>query len=192
MQIQEYFPTPILVHDVDPEPRVAVEQRVLHEIDAELETPAGEYLHTTFFTEQDFVGRNLPSLAEEIMRCGRELAEALRLRAPKRICHSWLNAFTFGQQERPHHHLGPGVVLSGCYYVRTPAQGGRFYFQDPVRERVAHAAHYGDDGGGQQAVELEHRAGQLIVFPAWLFHGVSANHTAEQRVSIAFNLSTEP
>lgn len=190
MQIRQYFPVPILVHDVDPELRSDIERRVLEEIDADLETPAGEYLHTTFFTDGDFIGRHLPKLADEVMRCGRELASSLKLQEPRRISRSWLNAFTFGQQERPHHHLGQGIVLSGCYYVRTPAGGGRFFFQDPIRERVAHAAHYGtgDDG---QAVEIEHRDGQLIVFPAWLFHGVSANHSREQRVSIAFNLTAE-
>lgn len=188
--LRELFAAPILVRNVATELREAIESVVLENIDVDLETPSGEFLHTSFFTEPNFIGRHLPMLADEILSCGRELARALRVREPQQISQSWLNAFTFGQQERPHHHLAPSVVLSGCYYVRTPEGGGSLYFQDPIRERVAHQAFFADDGG-RQAVEIEHRAGQLILFPSWLYHGVSANQSGEQRVSIAFNLSAD-
>jgi uncharacterized protein (TIGR02466 family) len=188
MNVREFFPVALLDHDVDDELRRKVEHRIMSEVDVELQLPRGEFLHTSFNTARDFIGQHLPELRDEILRVGKEFARTLRLQEPALITESWFNVFAYGQQERMHHHMGTGIILSGVYYVAAPETGGSFFFHDPVRERTMHHAYYGQGATDAHEIEVRNRPGQLLMFPAWLLHGVSANHTQQQRVSIAFNL----
>ena len=98
----------------------------------------------------------------------------------------WANIGAPGSPHKRHSH--PNNFLSGVYYVAAPAGGDVITFHDPrpqpalisppPAELVAATAGTAD---------LRVAAGDLVLFPAWLFHSVPANRSGEHRISIAFN-----
>ena len=111
---------------------------------------------------------------------------------------AWANVNELGHGNEFHTH--PGAFWSGTYYVddggivADPSLGGEFEFQDP---RGVLPAMYAPllciampGGASMGASETMHpRAGMMVLFPAWLSHGVRPYHGTGQRISVAFNLS---
>ncbi len=99
-----------------------------------------------------------------------------------------------------HMHAHPGNMWAAVLYVDMgegddPAAdvGGAFYLEDPRFPMAAmhHTAlrMVGSDGEAQQyEVEFKLQRGDLIVFPAWLRHGVRTYHGERERISIAMNI----
>ena len=100
-----------------------------------------------------------------------------------------------------HLHVHPGSIWSAVFYVDAGTDeddasddvGGAFYFEDPRFPLAAmHTTAFrfiGADGEPQRwQPEVRPRAGDLIMFPAWLRHGVRAYRGTRERISIAINL----
>ena len=91
-------------------------------------------------------------------------------------------------------HVNPNSVWSGVYYVRVPTNSGRLFVEDPrpggnliLPRRVEGLPRALWRVVGYPAIE-----GQMIMFPAWLTHGVQQNESKEKgekgwRVSGSFN-----
>ena len=99
----------------------------------------------------------------------------------------WANVLAPGAAHRMHSH--PNNFLSGVYYLRTAAGADTINFHDPrpqagvIRPPVQALTAENTD---QVVVGVED--GTLLLFPAYLAHSVDANASAEERVSISFNL----
>lgn len=110
----------------------------------------------------------------------------------------WANVSGRGAYNEMHAH--PGNLWSAVFYVdpgvgdQAPeAVGGAFFFEDPrFPLNVMHTPGFrmrGPDGAPQALQpEVRPRAGDLIVFPAWLRHGVRPYTGDAERISIAINL----
>ena len=91
-------------------------------------------------------------------------------------------------------HIHPNSQWSGVYYVQVPKNSGRLFVEDPrpgpnhllprrvkeIPRALWHVVIY-------PAIE-----GQMVMFPAWLPHGVEMNESKEKeeegwRVSVSFN-----
>ena len=82
----------------------------------------------------------------------------------------WLNAMGPGQSTSKHSHEENDEVLSGVYYVTTPADSGDILFHDsPFETRVSP------------------QAGMLLLFAPDLPHSVEPNKSNQLRLSVAFN-----
>lgn len=107
---------------------------------------------------------------------------------------AWANVNRLGDYHNLHNH--PHAWLSGTYYVHVPEEGTRL----PGRsDRTPNAISFFDPrpqanmlairGDGQ--VDPEHRvqpkAGELMVWPAFLHHLVHPNLSEEPRISVSFN-----
>lgn len=127
----------------------------------------------------------------------------LAIRMAKRMSHfsgnepdwsvrMWANVSPAGAVNMSHAH--PGVLWAAVYYVSTGGgTGGEIYFEDP-RFPVPQMTFPGFRalGADQVPQDVDHRIapqrGDLIVFPAWMRHGVRPHTGGEDRISIAMNL----
>lgn len=97
---------------------------------------------------------------------------------------AWANVLRDGGYNKVHNH--PGAVWSAVYYVASgdpdpqPPGNGNFEFMDPRP---------GNIHGGKEVLPPE--TGQMIMFPAWLYHYVNPYRGRGERISIACNLSVD-
>ena len=103
-----------------------------------------------------------------------------------------------------HIHAHPGNLWAAVFYInmgRDPSSkedvGGSLYVEDP-RFPMAAMHNTGfrmkDVKGKQQAyqVDLNLQEGNLVVFPAWMRHGVRTYRGAGERISVALNIDAVP
>lgn len=108
----------------------------------------------------------------------------------------WANVSPAGAVNMSHAH--PGVLWSAVYYVATGGAsgedvGGELYFEDPrfplPQMTWPGFRAVGADGAPQSA---EHRIaparGDLVLFPAWMRHGVRPHRGGGERISVAMNI----
>ncbi len=104
-----------------------------------------------------------------------------------RITGCWANVNAPGAGHRVHNH--PNNYLSGVYYVRTHEGADGISFLDPrpqtgiVRPPVTELT-----ADNTEQVVLKVKDGMLLMFPAWLQHGVDPNRSDRLRVSLGFNV----
>tara|TARA_B100000925_G_C21990738_1_gene466716 strand:- start:113 stop:736 length:624 start_codon:yes stop_codon:yes gene_type:complete len=89
-------------------------------------------------------------------------------------------------------HIHGGSFLAGTYYLSIPNGAGEIIFYRNYMEEYALYAHSGDFEritpiNGITA-RYRPRNKRVVLFPAWLQHGVLPSETNEPRISIAFNL----
>ena len=89
-------------------------------------------------------------------------------------------------------HCHPGCFVSATYYVRVPEhiKGGEIVFRDPRGPAVAMYETPGIElawVGNGVGIPFSPATGHLLIFPAWLEHGVEPFEGAGERISIAFN-----
>jgi len=110
----------------------------------------------------------------------------------------WANVTPPGGLNQPHAH--PGNLWAAVLYLDMGDEtesgedvGGAFYIEDP---RFPMSAMHntavrmiGADGKPQQyEVEFKLERGNIVVFPAWLRHGVRPYTGKRERISIAMNI----
>lgn len=108
---------------------------------------------------------------------------------------AWANVNRFGDYHNLHNH--PHSWLSGTYYVQVPAdppEGGHRSDQNPnaisfydPRPQANMTAIKGD-GQVDPEVRFTPRAGEIMVWPAFLHHMVHVNLSRQARISVSFNV----
>ncbi len=95
-------------------------------------------------------------------------------------------------------HIHPGSHWSGVYYVQAPENAGDIEFTDPRTSHVMNQPSFNPNKKRTKEnwtkVHFTPKAGKMIVFPSWLYHGVNPNLSDRigkdgDRVIISFNLS---
>jgi uncharacterized protein (TIGR02466 family) len=99
----------------------------------------------------------------------------------------WVNVLKPGGAHSGHIH--PHSVLSGTYYVTVAPGASRIRFEDPRLPMMMASPPRSADAPEEdrQFVYAEPRAGQLLLWEAWLRHEVPANASKSDRISISFN-----
>lgn len=142
--------------------------------------------------------------ARRVIEAAKALASKLTVdRAGKPVAiawkaNAWANVNRTGHANEFHTH--PGCYWSASYYVddggiaADPTLGGGFEIQDPrgvapamYAPLLAFAVPGGRAVGASEVIRP--RAGMLMMFPAWLSHGVRPYTGAATRISVALNLS---
>ncbi|MGA8262573.1 MAG: TIGR02466 family protein [Arenicellales bacterium] len=110
------------------------------------------------------------------------------------VCDSmWANINPRYAYNREHSH--PHALWSGVYYVQAPENCGLLYFTDPRPQAQVLTPHYDPHrrpADTHHEVYYQPQEGRLIVFPAWLMHGVQPNLSDKpgregDRISVSFN-----
>ena len=89
-------------------------------------------------------------------------------------------------------HIHGGSFIAGTYYLSIPKGAGEIIFYRNYMEEYELYAHSGDFDritpiNGITA-RYKPRNKRVVLFPAWLQHGVLPSETDDPRISIAFNL----
>ena len=90
-------------------------------------------------------------------------------------------------------HTHPQCVFSGCIYLKTPLNTGRFNLQRPLNEEFIYQTYGTPKRESIQSFITDHviqiapKEGDIIVFPSHVPHQVKPNESNEERISIAFN-----
>ena len=187
--VQEFFPTPIWTVDLEPQAGEALNQQVLADLER-LTSPRPPLPHASASWQTDADMHVRPEFAELTSLLRKAVTAALDfLQINYRdfsITGCWANFNPTGGLNSSHTH--PNNYLSGVYYVRTPSGADTIDFFDPRPAAVAwmpRTRQLNRFNGNRMTVKV--RAGRLVLFPAWLSHGVPTNPTKQERISIAFN-----
>lgn len=133
-----------------------------------------------------FIDMIMPSIVEYVSQIKVTAGFSIQARMP------WVNVYNKGQYQDPHTHVFNGNVLSYCFFKHVPPHelfGGRFYFVNNNADKVAHGQEY------ELFVETAQRKyfpevgnSSLVIFPAWLEHGVSVCTADGNRTTISGNI----
>lgn len=95
-------------------------------------------------------------------------------------------------------HVHPNSLWSGVYYVQAPENAGKIEFVDPRTVLIMNQPKYETKKKRPRdcwtKVNFKPVPGRMIIFPAWLYHGVDINTTKEKgraadRVIMSFNIN---
>ncbi|MFC3533545.1 TIGR02466 family protein [Vogesella facilis] len=99
--------------------------------------------------------------------------------------HAWANVHDFGGYNTFHNHAG--ALLSACYYLKVPAGSGHIVLRDPRPGALLSPWQGTLRPNAGSEISIAPEAGQLVVFPNWLEHGVEAHAANDTRISIPIN-----
>jgi uncharacterized protein (TIGR02466 family) len=106
---------------------------------------------------------------------------------PFEITACWATVLAPGASHKLHTH--PNNFLSGVYYVCTRPGADTINFHDPRRQTsVIRPPVVELTAENTDQVVIPVRDGTLLMFPSYLEHSVDANSSAEERVSVSFNV----
>ena len=203
VQISNLFPTPIAVLPVPGSKEIndALETRIL---EREKEVPSVKHSNwggwqspTDFEKWCGDEGKRVLGIAQQV--AGNLTCDRAGQPVPmKWSMNAWANVNRLGQGNEFHTH--PGAFWSATYYVRDggagkdPSLGGEFEIQDPRGVGPAMLApSLAIRTPGGQAIGASEMvlpvAGNLVLFPSWLSHGVRPYSGDQVRISIALNLT---
>ncbi|WP_375248716.1 TIGR02466 family protein [Sphingomonas sp.] len=95
-------------------------------------------------------------------------------------------------------HIHPNSLWSGVYYIQAPENAGRIEFVDPRTVLIMNQPKYENKKKRPRdcwtKVNFKPVPGRMVIFPAWLYHGVDTNMSknhgrAGDRVIISFNVN---
>ena len=89
-------------------------------------------------------------------------------------------------------HNHPNAYLSSAYYVRHPEKSGSIKFFDPREQkniRYPKIKNYTDISA--VITEITPKEGDLLIFPAYLYHSVGENLSEHDRIIVSFNVDIE-
>lgn len=95
-------------------------------------------------------------------------------------------------------HIHPNSLWSGVYYVQAPEGAGKIEFIDPRTVLIMNQPKYETKKKRPRdcwtKVKYKPIPGRMVIFPAWLYHGVESNISKEpgragDRVIISFNIN---
>lgn len=109
------------------------------------------------------------------------------------IYESWLNFYTAGQNQEEHDHL-PGFYAA-CHFIKfDPEIHSSTRFVNPLYSLYSYQ-HKDMDRLNTPEYRSHHWfpdvvEGDIIIFPSWLRHMVTAQDSKEYRITLAFNINT--
>ncbi len=203
IEVRSYFPTPVVIARVPmaPEENARLRETILAR---ERTHPGVTHSNLLGWQSADDFTRWGGAEGEKLLGFAKALADRLAGdRAGNRVAvawfvNAWANINRRGHANDAHAH--PGAVFSGCYYVddggaaADPGLGGALQIHDPrgiapamYAPELAVALSGCQTAGGSEVIAP--RTGQMLLFPAWLSHGVRPYLGDGTRISIAFNFA---
>ena len=104
----------------------------------------------------------------------------------------WRNTYERGGYQEIHDHSGGGDV-SGCVFLEDfDPEAGKFYFYNRHASEMGAKWRYllmGDKMDEMLSKVIVHDAGDVLLFPSYVLHGVTLHRLRRPRTTISFNMS---
>lgn len=187
--VHNLFSTPVWVIDFEPSVHEALNVDILRNLDELIDERPAVNIGGTLQSNTDLhTFDEFSDLTDRILEGTEAVLKFLQIQYKNfEITGCWANINPVGGMNTPHTH--PNNYLSGVYYVQTMGGADSINFSDPrpqatvVRPPVEQEGLYTGN-----EVSMEAKEGRLILFPAWLSHGVPPNRGNRDRISISFNV----
>lgn len=141
------------------------------------------YLSTDTFEEDLFKEYKLKNLRAQIQKHMLSFCQAVGHKPTPYRMESWFTKFERGSYAHIHNH---GTAdISGVYYVQTTGTDGSIFFKPPSPASTCSGVFYKSAGAARPYAP---KKGTMILFPAYLEHGVQTNDTDNTRISLSFNI----
>jgi len=179
-----YFPTPIYIKDIDI--NTEIEKNIIEWSKKEkgiLRTNVkGWHSSTDMHLKKEYL-----SLINELVKMQKEIYIDQHLDGEPILGNMWANINQQGAYNKTHIH--PNSLWSGVYYVKTPENCGNLYIEDPRlgSDFISPKRKKNNEKEFWKTVNYRPIAGRIIMFPAWLSHGVEINLSNDIRISVSFN-----
>lgn len=195
-RVEALFPSAVQITEVDRARHM--NRRLMRAIErVRAETPNGRpdswasSVYTTL-NSADQLHRmaEFAELHKIILQEAASFADALNINHrdfPLRVTDCWFNVYGPKDGQEIHHHANN--ILSGSYYVKAPAGCSGIMFHSPRADLMLVPPLTGLNALNETIVEMPVREGILVLFPSWLKHSVRPSPTADERISISFNIS---
>ena len=131
------------------------------------------YQNTPLEPLMNFINSQIPSLCKT-------MGYSLKGR---KIANFWINVNPKYSYNLVHTH--PGAKFSGVFYVNVNEHSGNFSFINPMQYQAASEV---STKYTCSQIQMYPKNNDLLIFPGWIQHQVSANTSDEFRVSISFNI----
>jgi uncharacterized protein (TIGR02466 family) len=135
----------------------------------------------------------LKPLVSNILRKSEEIITQYSIPGKFYINPIWININ--GKKDFNMYHDHPRSILSGVFYIKTPKNCGDLVMINPM---VQHQ-YYIEPTSIKEFNEFNSFAwpvtaetNKLVIFPSWIPHYTMPNLSDEDRISIAFNISSTP
>jgi uncharacterized protein (TIGR02466 family) len=197
-----YFPTMIFQHDV--ENKEELNRRLLDLTYAEREkgiavnksntAELGSWHSATNLHKQQEYQPLLAEVDAVLARISTELSYAKD--HILKVTTMWSIINPPGNGNRAHVH--PNSLWSGVYYAQAPENAGKIEFTDPRTVLIMNQAKYENKKKRPREcwtkVNYKPIPGRMVIFPAWLYHGVDTNMAKEKgragdRIILSFNIN---
>ena len=177
------YATPVYTDSVES----TVTQR-LHSVQEQLEytrtAPAlGQANELTHIRDNQFEQCDLLEVENSIHHHLTEYMQGIGFAMRPYRVHGWFTRNHPGDYLQLHHHND--VDIAGTIYIQTDPACGDFYFESPVGA----APHSMVFAHLHNRVYITPQAGQIVLFPGWIQHGVLRNNSNITRLGLSFNIS---
>lgn len=182
--VQQLFPTPIYQTVVDNYD--AIQNEILEcikEINFEMNPSWGQthYLSDPTFKEHLLERYKLENFIEEVDTHIRNYCKEINFPFREyRISSSWLALFKKGNYGHIHAHGTSDI--SAVYYFSKPEDSSDIFFQSPIVSAESSLCFFAGRAG------IPATQGTLLLFPGWLKHGIDANRSDDDRISLSFDV----
>ena len=188
-----FFPTPIYVIDIPEAPslNVQLEKDIMEwsQKDKGVQKTNIKGWHSTTNMHQN---PEYKPIVDQLFLAIHQIWEAELLDRKPKLGNMWANINYPNAYNKSHVH--PNSLFSGVYYVKSLPNSGKLILRDPrpgpqsilpVRKDMEKPPALWSE------VDMEPKAGRIIIFPSWLWHEVEPNKSNETRISISFNFIQE-
>jgi uncharacterized protein (TIGR02466 family) len=183
------FPTLVWKISLKPELRDVIDTKVIAMLEGlrrdlpNLEPGHGWQSEQTLHERQE-----LEELASCVRHAATSILRFLRIgQEAIEITGCWATVLAKGAMHKVHSH--PNNFLSGVYYVRVHPGSNTIHFHDPrIQAHVIQPPVVELTGENTDQVVVSLTNGTLLMFPSYLEHSVGASLSAEERISVSFNI----
>lgn len=188
--IEEIFPTPILVTELDLDLNKLIDYCYNYKNNNSSRniSNSGGYQSNDLNTDNTILTDLITKINYTISEIGFDI---LKLNSVLKISNYWFNINNYKDFNIPHKHSSS--ILSCVFYAKVPKNSGRLVFINDYEIQCYLEPRFVKASNKFSTTEkaFNPKDNSLFIFPSWITHFVEPNMSKEDRISFAFNTNIQ-